>query len=48
MLTIFVGPAPGGDVINAEIKLSDWLLQVMWLDLTNQSALFQFSVATQL
>ena len=29
-----------------EIKHSDWLLQVMWQVLTNQSALFQRRVAT--
>ena len=27
-----------------EIKLSDWMFQVMWLLLTNQSALFRHSV----
>ena len=30
----------------AEIKHSDWLLQVLWLFLTNQSASFQCSIAT--
>ena len=30
---------------NSEIKHSDWLLQVMWLVLTNQSALFFGNVA---
>ena len=30
----------------AELKLSDWLCQVVWLLLTNQSALFQHSLAS--
>ena len=32
----------------AEIKHSDWVLKVTWLVLTNQTALFQHSIATVL
>ena len=34
--------------IASEIKKSDWLLQVMWLSVANQSASFHHRVATLL